>query len=272
MGTFAQQTSSGLTSWGSPEGLRVLVVAAGNSHNAQHASTFVLCENSGQIIGIECPHPAHHLIATAATPHGLHIGAPDVDAWYISHIHADHASGLESVAFHRWYVQNTYTQVIAHPDVAGPLAEIHDLSALGSQTDLEGDPQPLDVADVYRADCPTPERPVVSGPFTVEIFPAVHVVPTFAVRVSAGGRSFAYSADTVLNVPLLHWLAEATMFAHDSSGGPIHADVAQLSDHLSAEDRARCLLLHRCEMTVEQEQSARAAGLVLPAAGALYSL
>ncbi|KRF36612.1 MBL fold metallo-hydrolase [Nocardioides sp. Soil805] len=108
-----------------------------------------------------------------------------VDAVLISHLHADHCLDLCG-----YYVMRKYHPTGAQPripvwgppDTPGRMARAYDL--------------PLDPGMGEEFDF-RPHRPVVEiGPFRVESVPVVHPVDAFALRVTADGRSVAYSGDT----------------------------------------------------------------------------
>jgi ribonuclease BN (tRNA processing enzyme) len=108
-----------------------------------------------------------------------------VDAVFLSHLHADHCLDLCG-----YYVMRKYhpsgaqprIPVWGPPDAPGRMARAYD---------LEPDPGMGEEFD-FR-----PHAPVVEvGPFRVESVPVVHPVDAYALRVTADGRSVAYSGDT----------------------------------------------------------------------------
>ena len=44
-------------------------------------------------------------------------------------------------------------------------------------------------------------RPVTLGPFAIECRPTIHAIPTTAFRITVGGRTLAFSADTAFDPP-----------------------------------------------------------------------
>jgi ribonuclease BN (tRNA processing enzyme) len=108
-----------------------------------------------------------------------------IDAVFLSHLHADHCLDLCG-----YYVMRKYHPTGAQPripvwgppDTPGRMARAYDL--------------PLDPGMGEEFDF-RPLEPVVEvGPFRVESAPVVHPVDAFALRVTADGRSVAYSGDT----------------------------------------------------------------------------
>jgi ribonuclease BN (tRNA processing enzyme) len=60
-------------------------------------------------------------------------------------------------------------------------------------------------------------KPVDCGPFAVECRRTIHSVPTYALKVTVGGRVFGYSADTAYDPALIEWLAEADLIVHEAT-------------------------------------------------------
>lgn len=242
----------------------VTITGTGCSHAREQMSTNMVVEYEGYRLGVECPHPIMY------QAHKYGVAAEGVNAWYVTHIHADHVSGLESLAFYRWYSMGKQTVLCAAREVLDPLSRIHRLSGLGRQTTLDGEPAGLNVGDVCKG-VPTPPGQVVNvGPFTVETLRVRHVVPTYAVKItSPDGSSFGYSGDTTADGATLQWLAKCDMFAHDSCGGAIHAGPTELADILSRDERRRCMLLHRSDESYEEAESQ---GFLVPKDGDVFRI
>ena len=241
---------------------KLFITGTGCSHAREQMSTNVVVDYNGFKLGIECPHPIMHQL------HMSGLAAEHIDAWFVTHIHADHVSGLESLAFYRWYQLGKSTTICAAGDVLGPLSRVHKVSALGRQTTLDGEPAGLSLEEVYYGLEARTSEPIKVGPFLVEVKKVKHVVPTYAVKVtSPDGLSFAYSGDTIADRSTVEWLTKADVFAYDSCGGPIHASHEDLAAMLSSDEKRRCILLHRGDREYE---SARTEGFIVPDAG--YSM
>ena len=61
------------------------------------------------------------------------------------------------------------------------------------------------------------DSPVMLGPFAIECRPTIHAVPTTAFRITVGGRTLAFSADTAFDPTLIDWLARADLIVHEAS-------------------------------------------------------
>jgi ribonuclease BN (tRNA processing enzyme) len=108
-----------------------------------------------------------------------------VDAVFLSHLHADHC--LDLCGF---YVMRKYHPSGAQPPIPvwGP-ADTADRMARAY--DLPADPGMHQEFD-FRAH----GEAVEVGPFRVEAVPVLHPVDAFGLRVTADGRTLAYTGDT----------------------------------------------------------------------------
>jgi len=115
-----------------------------------------------------------------------HLDVRDVDAVYVSHLHADHCIDLCG-----YYVLRKYHPTGPQPvlPVWGPEGTAERMARAYDLPDQPGMKEEFDFR-VYDA------APIQVGPFTVEAVQVEHPVPAFAMRVSAGGSLLVYSGDT----------------------------------------------------------------------------
>ena len=170
------------------------------------------------------------------------IGLLDIDAVMISHLHGDHYLDLVTYTYARRY----------HPDgspgsvpVYGPAGledhlhgafgrPVHDLlHAVYDFHEVAGDGH-LDV-----------------GPFSMELARVNHPVETYAMRLSVGGRSLTYSADTGLCDTLVDlargtdlFLCEASYLEGEDNPPDIHLTGREAADHAKRAGVDRLLLTH----------------------------
>ncbi len=97
----------------------------------------------------------------------------------VTHRHMDHAGGVQELLLAQIPLE-IYASADTHAGI--------DLVTAGCFPEWEQH------ADVVRHDVGPGKRHEIGG-FTVEFFAVEHRVPTLAVRVTAGGRTFAFSAD-----------------------------------------------------------------------------
>ena len=70
----------------------------------------------------------------------------------------------------------------------------------------------------------------------------IHHIPTTAFRISAGGRTLGYSADTAWDPSLIEWLGAADLVFHETNHG-VHTPYEKLAA-LPAATRAKMRLIH----------------------------
>lgn len=129
-----------------------------------------------------------------------------VDAVFLSHLHADHCVDMTS-----YYVLRKYHPTGSQPKIPvwGPkgtakrLAKAYDLPRKpGMEEEF--------AFRVYR-------DPVDIGPFRVEPYEVDHPVPAYGLRVSAFGKVLAYSGDTGPTPALMDIAADADLFLCEAS-------------------------------------------------------
>jgi ribonuclease BN (tRNA processing enzyme) len=164
----------------------------------------------------------------------------EVDAVFLSHLHADHC--LDLCGYH---VLRKY-----HPEGPQPLLPVWGPSGtaerLAAAYGLPAEPGMTEEFD-FRVH----GEPVEVGPFTVEAVPVVHPVPAFGLRVTAGGRSLAYSGDTgpcagldrlAAGADLL--LAEASFLAENANPPDLHLTGADCGVAAARGDVGRLVITH----------------------------
>ncbi len=170
-----------------------------------------------------------------------HIGLLDVDAVYISHLHADHCIDLVAYSYARRYHPDGIPPVLPVYGPAGTRQRILDSYEAPPENGLE------DVYD-FREVAPGTHQ---LGPFTVTAVQVNHPVECHGLRVEAGGRSMAYSADTGESDALVDlasgvdtFLCEASWVSAQDNPPDIHLSGRQAGEHAARAGVARLLLTH----------------------------
>jgi ribonuclease BN (tRNA processing enzyme) len=210
--------------------LRLLPLGVGDAFSARHYSSCFALETAGQWILIDCPHPIRKIMREGSTAAGLSLDIADLQAVIVTHLHGDHASGVEVFGFYCRYVLERKMPLIAAPKVLADLWPRH--LAGGMEWSLQEVDQPPVQRTLEEFFTPLPLPPEQSlsiGPFTIRFRPTVHSVPTVAVRVEAAGRTLGYSCDTAFDPTLIAWLADADLIVHEASGGFMHTDYESLA-------------------------------------------
>jgi ribonuclease BN (tRNA processing enzyme) len=139
----------------------------------------------------------------------------DLHAVIVTHRHLDHAGGIQDL-----FLSRMPLDIYALPDTHEGIADV----TQGSFPEWELHP------DVARHEIQPGVALDIAG-FRVEFFSAEHRVPTVAVRVSHGGKTFAFSADTLACDELVACAKNANLFLCDT-----------LCAELDGEEAAACAL------------------------------
>ncbi|WP_214413494.1 MBL fold metallo-hydrolase [Sphaerisporangium fuscum] len=160
-----------------------------------------------------------------------HIGLYDVDAICLSHLHADHC--LDMCSYH---VVRTYSPRAPLPRV--PVHAPKDAPRrLAAAYGMDDEPA-LETAFDF---VPLTPGTFAVGPFEVTAAPMNHPVETYGFRVSHGGRSVAYSADTGECAELVKLAAGADILLCEASfaEGPGLPEGLHMTGRQAAEHAAR---------------------------------
>lgn len=210
-------------------GLRLLCLGTGDAFSARWYSSCLAVEAEGTRLLIDCPHPIRKLLRESGSAAGVPLDVGDFAAVVLTHLHADHASGLEGWFYYHHFAFGSRAILLTHPDVAAEPwgGHLGPDATLGGRFDLRA------LSD---------SAPTTFGPFSIECRRTLHPIPTFALRLRAGGRTLGYSADTSYDPTLIDWLSPADLIVHETNLG-IHTPYEKLAA-LPAELRAKLRLIH----------------------------
>lgn len=223
--------------------LSFVPLGVGDAFSALHYSACVAVESGGRWLLVDCPHPIRKILREGSAASGAALDVGSFDAVVVTHLHADHCSGLEGLGYFSHFVLGRRARILAHPLVLGRLWD----GRLAAGMDELADPgtwSPVrkTLGDWFDVAALDEARPVEVGPFAIECRRTRHHVPTTALRIRAGGRTLALSADTAFDPALVAWLSEADLVLHEAGFG-IHTPYAELAA-LPAELRRRLRLIH----------------------------
>ena len=203
-----------------------------------------------------------------------HIGLLDVDAIYISHLHADHCIDLVAYSYARRY----------HPSGIPPRLPVYGPAGTSSRICSAFENPPLhgliDVFDFHEV--PAGTRQI--GPFEVTSAVTNHPVECHGLRISAGGSSLAYSGDTGVTDALVDLARDVDLFLCEASWehGPdnppgVHLSGREAGEHAARAGARRLLLTHVVawadpQAILAEAASAYAGDVALAECGATYPL
>ena len=227
--------------------VRMIPLGVGEAFTARHYTTCLAFGVDDAWMLVECPHPVRKLLREGSEAAGVPLDLDRIEAVAVSHLHADHCSGLEDYGYYSHFVLNRPARLLMHPDAS---ARLWDGLLAGGMEEVRlhpGAPMTRKRLDDYFDLVPLDESgPVRVGPFAIECRPTIHPIPTTAFRIEAGGRTLAFSADTAFDPALIDWLAPADLIVHEVTNhaeSHVHTPYHKLAA-LPAALRARMRLIH----------------------------
>ena len=224
-------------------GMTLLALGVGDAFSALHYSSCVALEAEGAMLLVDCPHPILKMLREASLSAGKELTVDQISAVVLTHLHADHCSGLEDLGYFFHYALGRKLPVLAHPAVAERLWDGHLAAGMELVSTSSGRP-PLKqkFTDFFELNELSEQSAARFGPFSVECRRTQHHVPTTALRVTGRGRCVGHSADTSFDPSLIQWLARADLVLHETGLG-IHTPYEALVG-LAPEVRAKIKLTH----------------------------
>ncbi|HEX4830801.1 MAG TPA: MBL fold metallo-hydrolase [Trebonia sp.] len=169
-------------------------------------------------------------------------GLGAVDAVLLSHLHADHCVDLYAYRVARYYAPGGPMPVIP---VYAPAGALERVGRVHGVDDHDG------LAQSFRFETVTGGTFDI-GPFTVQAGRVNHPVETYGARLSHGGSSLAYSADTGESDELVALARDADVALFEASflasqpGRPpnLHLTAQEAAQHAARAGAAHLVLTH----------------------------
>jgi ribonuclease BN (tRNA processing enzyme) len=164
------------------------------------------------------------------------------DAVIVSHLHGDHYLDLITYTYARRY----------HPEGQAPMLPVYGPSNIREQI-VGAFGRNVDdlLAETYDFHPVENDQKVSVGPFEVDLRRVNHPVETYGMRLSAGGRTLTYSADTGESDTLIDlakdvdvFLCEASYLDGDDNPPDVHLTGKQAAHYAKAADVRRLMLTH----------------------------
>lgn len=226
--------------------VRLVPLGVGEAFSARHYTSCLALGVDDEWLLIDCPHPIRKMLREGSAAAGIPLDLDRVTATAVTHLHADHSCGLEDLGYYSSLVLDRRARVLMHPDVSANAWT--GLLAAGMEVTLRPDGPPIrhQFADYFELIDLDEARPVACGPFAVECRRTIHPVPTTAFKVTAGGRTLGFSADSAFDPGLIDWLAPSDLIVHEATSA-VHTGVHTPYENLAAlpvELRSRMRLTH----------------------------
>ncbi|MEV8522626.1 MBL fold metallo-hydrolase [Streptomyces sp. NPDC052000] len=205
-----------------------------------------------------------------------HIGLYDLDAIFLSHLHADHCIDMCGYFVARYYRHEGGR--CAPMPVYAPEGAEQRLTTAYADT-----PSPSSMSEVFDFHTLKPGSFDI-GPFSVRTERVCHPVEAYAIRVEHGGRALTYSGDTGPCAALGELAAGADLFLCEASFTygkedipGLHLNGREAGEHAARAGAGRLVLTHippwtDAEVTLADARAAYSGPAELAAPGAVYEI
>src|SRR3954453_16491418 len=100
--------------------VRLIPLGVGEAFTARYYTTSLALGLGDDWLLIECPHPIRKMLREASLATGIPVDLDRVRGVALSHLHADHCSGMEDYGFYSYYALGRRATVAVHPAVGAP--------------------------------------------------------------------------------------------------------------------------------------------------------
>ncbi len=225
------------------EGLSILVIGIGDFFTKYYYHTGFVILLDGRPVLVDCQDPLPKALHDASLQSGIEIGLDDIDHLILTHIHGDHANGLESLGFYNHFTRSRRTTIYTIAQVSDTMWDQKLRASMSPQTDENyqkiGE---LSLKDYFEIILLQPGVTHDILGMEIEIRLTKHYVPCFGFRISYKGRSLGYSSDTTFDPEHIRFLENCNLIIHETNRAG-HTEYEKLLE-LPEAVRQRMLLIH----------------------------
>lgn len=213
---------------------RVTFIGTGEAFDEQLPNTSLLYRGDRTLL-LDCGYAVPHAFWRAG------VGADELDAIYLTHIHADHAFGLPALLLRmREDGRERPLSVLGGPGVGGWLTRLLELGYPGAYA--AGKCFPIEPVEV------SPKAPLALGALTLRNAQSAHPVRNLSVRIEEAGHAFCYSGDGAPTPATRALYDGADLLVHECYSAepdvPGHAHAPALLELAETASVAQLALLH----------------------------
>jgi ribonuclease BN (tRNA processing enzyme) len=194
----------------------------GDLFSSIHYPTSLLVLAGDERLLIDCPSPLLRMLHDASVKSAIPIRIEDIRHVILTHLHGDHAGGLECLGFYGRFNSHQRPNLWTLPEIAADLWE-HRLS--GSMAyDIADDfsiEKRYQLEDFFQLHELGPDRPTQVANVTVHVRRTRHAPSCFGLKILFNGRWLGYSSDTSYDPQHIAFLEECDVIIHET-GRKIH--------------------------------------------------
>ncbi|MBN2530619.1 MAG: MBL fold metallo-hydrolase [Deltaproteobacteria bacterium] len=195
--------------------LKIVALGVGDAFSDRYYSSGLWLSYEGSSIIIDCAHPIRKIMREASSTSGCDISVDNLDGVVITHLHADHAGGLEGLGFYGYFRKNRVLPLLAHKDVLWDIWPWHLKGTMAPVCDPPDEQRTFE--DFFTPVILNEQTNTPFGPFRIACRRTVHHIPTYALKITAGQKVFGYSSDTSFDYGLIDWLSDSDLFVHETN-------------------------------------------------------
>ncbi len=225
------------------EQFRVLVLGTGWAFSDRNYSVGFAVQTGQTWTLLEAPFPIRKVLREACADHQLNLDVKDFAVTIITHLHADHCSGVPIIGLYSKFEAKCKAGIAGGPEIMQRIWP--DFMAAGMDAILDNELGRVRLGtfeDYFTGQVLQPEQANSLANYQVRILRTKHMVPTYAVKIDFAGRSFAYSSDTPFDPEVIDFVSPADCIFHEVGDYP-HTGLDELMG-LDAEIRKKMYLVH----------------------------
>lgn len=180
-------------------------------------SHFVIFADESPIL-VDCPDPLPKTLYEASQKSRIKIGLDDIDHVILTHLHGDHANGLESLGFYNYFVRGKKPVIHTIPEVQEVLWVNKLKASMSPKTNNNFEKTgEFQLEDFFRLKILHPGKTHTIKGVNIRIRYTRHYIPCFGFKVNYKGRSLGYSSDTVFDPGHIEFLSDCDLILHETN-------------------------------------------------------
>ncbi len=100
--------------------VRLIPLGVGEAFTALHYTICLALGVDDTWLLVDCPHPVRKMLREASLAAGIPLDLDRISGVALSHLHADHCSGLEDYGFYSYYALGRRAAILRPPRGVGP--------------------------------------------------------------------------------------------------------------------------------------------------------
>ncbi len=225
------------------EQFRVLVLGTGWAFSDRNYTVSFAIQTGQTWTLLEAPFPIRKVLREACAGHPLNLDIQDFAVTIITHIHADHCSGVPVIGLYSKFEAKRKAPIAGGPEIMQRIWP--DFMAAGMDAILDNELGRVRLGtfeDYFTGQVLQPAQANQLANYQVRILRTQHMVPTYAVKIDFAGRSFAYSSDTPFDPEVIDFVSSADCIFHEVGDYP-HTALDELMG-LDGKIRKKMYLVH----------------------------